>query len=190
MKTKEMDKITKHFDKYFEQTDSMVIHPIVDNGFHIDVLLYKPNDKYPFWKLATMGASDYKMPEHSPTISRFNEYIMFVDPSIDFNNAEIAKWHRDKLVTVASYAYENKCHVTFEHSFEWKNENSNDDKVGAFVLFPQLIEDVKILRCKIGFRKTVACLEVVLLNNSELDMLKEMGPEAFWNNYIYPSTEN
>ena len=32
MKTKEMDKIVKHFDKYFEQTDSMVLHPIIDTG--------------------------------------------------------------------------------------------------------------------------------------------------------------
>ena len=60
MKTKEMDKIKKHFDKYFEQTDAMVMHPIVDNGFHVDVLLYKPNDKYPFWKLVTMGQAIIK----------------------------------------------------------------------------------------------------------------------------------
>ena len=189
MKKREMKLLTEHFDKYLEDNDCTVMHSSAHNGLHVDVLIYKPNEKYPFWKLATIGASDYEMPEHSPTVSRFNEYIMFVDQSVDLNNTEIAKWYRDKLVTVASYAYENKCHVTFEHSFEWKNESSNDDTVGAFVFFPKLIEDVKILRCKIGSRKTVACLEVVLLNNSELDMLKKMGPRAFGNNYIYPSPE-
>ena len=55
-----MDKLIKHFDTYFEQNDSTVIHPIVDYGLHIDVLLYGPNDKFPFWKLVTMGASDYR----------------------------------------------------------------------------------------------------------------------------------
>ena len=189
MNKREMKKIKAHFDRYFEQKDCMVLHPIGNSGLHIDVLLYTPTERYPFWKLATMGASDYKMPEHFPTISRFNEYIMFVDPSIDLNNKEIAKWYRDKLVMVASYAYENKCHITFEHSFEWKNESDDDDKVGAFVLFPELIDDVKVLRCKTGFRKTVACLEVVLLNNGELEMLKEMGPQGFWQNYWYPPIE-
>ena len=53
MKTKKMNKLIKHFDFYFEQNDCMVIHPIVDDGFHIDVLLYKPTEKYPFWKLVT-----------------------------------------------------------------------------------------------------------------------------------------
>ena len=42
LKTKEMDKLIKHFDTYFEQDDSTVLHPIVDDGLHIDVLMYAP----------------------------------------------------------------------------------------------------------------------------------------------------
>ena len=69
MNVKEMNKFTKHCDKYFEQTDCMVIHPSTDDKLHIDILLYKPSRKYPFWKLVTMGASDYKMPAIPNTIS-------------------------------------------------------------------------------------------------------------------------
>ena len=50
MKTKEMEKLIRHCDTYFAQDDCIVLHPIADNGLHIDVLLYKPNDKYNFWK--------------------------------------------------------------------------------------------------------------------------------------------
>lgn len=75
MKTKEMDKLIQHCDTYFEQEDCMVLHPIVDDGLHIDVLLYKPNEKYPFWKLVTMGASDYKMPAIQNALGLQNEYI-------------------------------------------------------------------------------------------------------------------
>ena len=46
MKTKEMEKLIKHCDTYFAQDDCIVLHPIAGNGLHIDVLLYKPNDKY------------------------------------------------------------------------------------------------------------------------------------------------
>ena len=68
MRVKQMDKLIKHFDTYFEQSDCTVLHPIVDNGFHIDVLVYKPTVEYPFWKLVTMGASDYKMLKIPPEI--------------------------------------------------------------------------------------------------------------------------
>ena len=73
MNQKEMDKLTKHFDTYFHQSDCTVLHPIVMEP-HIDALLYKPNDAFPFWKLVTMGASDYKMPLTQKTISQHNEY--------------------------------------------------------------------------------------------------------------------
>ena len=51
--------------------------------------------------------------------------------------------------------------------------------------FPQIIENVEILRCKLGLLKTVACLQVVLLNRSDLDRLMEIGPRAF-SEYLYP----
>ena len=80
IKSKEMDKISNHFDNYFGQTDSMFMHPLVDNGFHANVLLYKPNEKYPFWKLVTMGASDYKMPPVSNTISQYTNTSCLFTP--------------------------------------------------------------------------------------------------------------
>ena len=188
MKVKEMDKIINHFDKYFEQTDSMVIHPIVDNGFHVDVLLYKPNDKYPFWKLVTMGASDYKMPKISNTFGLFNEYIMFVDKEEDLNDREIVSWYHSKLVMIASYAKFYNTHVTYGHSFEWENDDPEEEMIAAFMEMPQVIPNVGILRCKIGMFKTVVCLQTVLLNKNDLNKLMEIGPQAF-SNYLYPEND-
>lgn len=185
MKIKEMEKLIEHFDKYFEQNDSMVLHPIIDNGFHVDILLYKPNEKYPFWKLVTMGISDYKMPNIPNTFGRFNEFMMFVDQDIDLNHKETLVWYADKLGLVATYAYYNKTHVTFGHSMEWKNDDPNDEMIAAFIELPQIIEDIGILRCKLGTFKTAVCLQVVLLNQSDLDMLMEIGPQAF-SDYLYP----
>lgn len=188
MKTKEMDKIVKHFDKYFEQTDSMVLHPIIDNGFHVDVLLYKPNEKYPFWKLVTMGASDYKMPPVSNTISQYNEYIMFVHADVRLDDQEIVSWYFNKLVMIASFARFNKCHITYGHSFEWQNDDTEDEMIAAFIEFPQIVETVEMLRCKTSLFKTVACLQVVLLNKDDLAKLMEIGPQAF-SEYLYPEDD-
>ena len=189
MKTKEMDKLIKHFDLYFEQNDSIVIHPIVDDGLHIDVLMYTPNEKYPFWKLVTMGASDYKMPPVQKTVGLYNEYMMFVDSEIDLTNKEVLMWYYEKLLNVATFAYYNNTHVTFAHSIEWKNEDPDDEMAAAFVEFPQIIETTEILRCKLGLMKTVACLQVILLNKEELEKLMEIGPLAF-SDYLYPEDDS
>ena len=185
MKTKELDKLIKHFDTYFEQDDSTVLHPIVDDDLHVDVLMYKPNEKYPFWKLVTMGASDYKMPPTQNTVGQYNEYIMFVDSDVNLEDKEILMWYYNKLLMAATFAYYNKTHITFGHSFEWENEDPDDEMIAAFIEFPQIIGTTEILRCKIGLMKTVACLQVVLLNREELEKLMEIGPIAF-SDYLYP----
>ena len=189
MRIKEMDALTEHFNYYFEQDDPMVLHPIVDNGPHIDVLIYKPTEKYPFWKLATMGASDYKMPNVKNSLGRNNEYIMFADKDEDLSDREIASWYHNKLLTVATFAYHNKTFISYGHSFEWENEDKSDEMVGAFIEFPQVIENTGILRCNINIFKTVIFLQVVLLNGSEVEKLKKIGPQAF-SEYLYPDNEN
>ena len=188
MNLRQMDKITDHFDKYFEQTDCKVIHPLVDDGFHIDVLLYKPNEKYPFWKLVTMGASDYKMPPPTNIGSRHNEYIMFVHADEKLDDPDTVSWYFNKLVMIASFARYNRCHIAYGHSFEWKNDDPDDEMVAAFIEFPQVIETVEILCCKVGLIKKVACLQVVLLNQDDLARLKEIGAQAF-SEYLYPDND-
>ena len=186
MKTKEMDKLMKHFDAYFVQGNALVMHPVVDAmPLHIDVLVYKPNEKYPFWKLVTMGVSDYKMPPVENTIGLKNEYIMFVDQEIDLMNKEVFQWYYERLLFISTFAYFNKTNITYGHSFEWENEDPAEEMVAAFIDFPQIIPNPAIVQCKLGLFKTVACLQVVLLNEAELEKLMEIGPVAF-SEYLYP----
>ena len=189
MNIRQMGKLTRHFDAYFGQTDSLVLHPTEDpDPLHIDVLLYPPNAKYPFWKMATMGASDFNMPPAPHTLSRYNEYMMFMDKSEDFEDRETVGWYYNKLMMVAHYPVLEGIHVTYGHSFEWglqeeekvfDCETDEDEMIGAFLELPQIIEDPGILRCKLGIFKTVACLQVVLLNRAEIDRLLEIGPQQF-----------
>ena len=189
MRKKEMDAFMKHIDKHFEQKDCLVLHPVVDNGIHIDVLLFAPNEKYPFWKLVTMGASDYKMPRVPNTVGFNNEYMMFVDQDVDLNDREVLSWYHSKLVLIASFAYYNKTHITYGHSFEWKNEDPDDEMIAAFIEFPQVVPNIDLLRCKIGLAKTVVCLQVVLLNKDDLMKLMEIGPQRF-SDYLYPENDD
>ena len=183
-----MDKLTRHFDKYFDQKDCTVLHPMVDNGFHVDVLLYRPTEKYPFWKLVTLGVSDYKMPKVANTLGRRNEYIMFVDKEENLNDRALLSWYHNKLVKIACYAKVYHTHITYGHSFEWENDDPADEMLAAFIEFPQIIPDIGILRCKLGLRKTVTCLQTVLLNKTDLAKLMELGPQAF-SEYLYPEDD-
>ncbi len=185
MTPNQMKIFTRHMDKYFEQSDCYVLHPLIVGEVHIDVLLYKPTKKYPFWKMVTMGASDYKMPPIKNSISPYNEYIMFVDATEDLSDMETVSWYHNKLMTIALYPYSTGVHITYGHSLEWKNDDPSDEMVAAFIEFPQVVEDTGILRCKLGLTKTVACLQTVLLNRGELEKLLQIGPQAF-SEYLYP----
>lgn len=186
MTTKEMDKLIAHFDKFFEQSDCTVLHPSEQNP-HIDALLYKPTEKYPFWKMASMGASDYKMDAPKTALGDRNEYIMMIDPDENMEDPAIVKWYYAHLMTVALYPIQNKSFLTYGHSIEWP-VSEGEEMAGAFLEFPQVIGDVGILRCKLGIFKTVICLQIVLLNRTEIEKLLKIGPQRF-SGYLYPEED-
>lgn len=183
MNQNEMDKLINHFDTYFHQSDCTVLHPIVMEP-HIDALLYKPNDAYPYWKLVTMGASDYKMPAPRNTLGNRNEYMMFIDPSEDMTNQEVTNWYFNKLLEIAHYPIVTKSFITYGHSVEWA-PNNEEEMVSAFLEMPQIVGDVGVLRCKLGLMKTAICLQVVLLNRAETNRLLQIGPQQF-SSFLYP----
>lgn len=187
MTTRQMDKLIAHFNKYFEQGDPMILHTEEQYDYHVDVLLYKPNEKYPFYKLVTMGAGDYTMPKAEHTFGRNNEYIMFVSAETDLTNHAILSWYYNKLLMVASFAYYEKVHITYAHSFGWEKDDEDDEMIAAYIELPQIIQNSGILHCKLGLFKTVTCLQVVLLNQAELDHLFQIGPDQF-SQFLYPES--
>ena len=183
MKQREMEKLTEHFDTYFRQKDCTVLHPVAMEP-HIDALLYKPNEAFPYWKLVTMGASDYKMTAPKYALGDRNEYVMFIDPSEDMTNKEIANWYFNKLLGIARYPIATKSFITYGHSVEWA-PNNEEEMVSAFLEMPQVLENVGVLRCKMGLLKNVICLQVVLLNREETNKLLQIGPQRF-SEFLYP----
>ena len=186
MTNKEMEKFIAHLDTYFQQTDCMVLHPLVGEP-HIDTLIYKPNNTYPYWKLVTMGASDDRMPSSNPSLGNRNEYMMFIDASEDLENEDIRSQYVNYLMEVALYPIMHGCFISYGHSVEWAPDE-NEEMVGAYIEMPQIIEDTGVLRCKLGLLKTAVCLQVVLLTRSEIDKLLDVGPEEF-SNYLYPEND-
>lgn len=183
MTPREMDKLVQHFNTYFGQSDPLVFHPFVADP-HIDALLYAPNEAYPYWKLITMGASDYKMPASGKVLGKRNEYIMFIDPGEDMNNSEISNWYLNKLMEIAYYPVQSGTFISYGHSVEWAPDD-DEEMVAAYLEMPQVVKDTGILRCKLGLMKTAICLQAVLLNRAETNRLLEIGSEQF-SYFLYP----
>ncbi len=187
MKISEMIKLTKHYDKYFRQTDAIVLHPCAEEKLHIDALLYKPTDLYPFWKLATMGAGDFAMNGKNSFGNR-NEYMLFIDPSVDMEDKVTASKYYDILIRTALFPLENDIFISYGHSLEFADKN-NAGVAGIYIEMPQAIEDVGILRCKLSLFKQVICLQVIPLNTQALNQLLKVGNEDFSFTYTYPEQD-
>lgn len=180
----QMDRFVAHCNRFFRQSDPTVLHAADDRQPHIDVLVYKPNEAFPFWKLVTMGASDIKMPRERRTLGRRNEYVMFISPDEDMENQKIRSWYYSKLMTVAHYPLYAKRHITYGHSIEW-SEEANSDMVAAFLEMPQMIRDVNVVRCRLSLFKTTVMLQVIPITRYETHRLLKIGPEAF-SSFLYP----
>lgn len=187
MKISEMKKITKHYDRYFQQSDSVVIHPCFDEAIHIDALLYKPDELYPFWKLATMGASDYAMHGNNALGNR-NEYMLFIDPAVDMYDKEIAIKYYDILNRTALFACDNNCFVSYGHNIEFADEN-DETVAGVYIELPQAVKDTGILRCRLSPFKKVICLQIIPLDRQAFDQMLKVGSEEFSYTYTYPEQD-
>ncbi len=183
MRVSEMNKLTAHYDRYFMQKDAVVLHP-TEGKYHIDALLYKPTERYPFWKLASMGASDYKMNGNNSLGNR-NEYMMFIDSSVNMEDKDTASWYYQKLLQVALYPVLENEFISYGHSIELE-KSDDSDIVCAYLEMPQAIHDTGILRCKTAWTKKAICLQIILLNQGEMEHLLEIGGEEFSYTYTYP----
>ncbi|MBQ2804635.1 MAG: suppressor of fused domain protein [Clostridia bacterium] len=125
MNTRQMDKFTDHCAKFFDQ-EPMIMHTESHMDMHVDVLLFEPNEKYPFWKLVTMGASDYKMPKTEFSLGDRNEYMMFVDADEDLTDRFVVDWYYQQLMNIALMPYKEKFAVSYGHSMEWELEDGEE----------------------------------------------------------------
>ena len=175
MRLRVMQRIERHFEQYFEQPISFVLHPTNQTDVHIDVVCFEPTELYPFWKLATVGASDIIMPQKDVYGCKRNEYMLFVDKDVDLPNDY--EWYVKWLYCTAEYTQVEKQFITVNHSIEAPNIIDEGEMKGVVILFPAVLCDVNVLHCKLGLFKQATCLQVMPITQSEIDGLYTNGSE-------------
>ena len=170
-----------HCSFYFRQdlSDCRVLLSQNPQNPHVDMLLFPPGAAYPFYKLCTMGASDYRLP-----FSRPHEFIMFLAREEDLSCDQTLMWYRDVLLTVALYPARNHFAVGFGHSIVW-GAQPGTDMCSAYLDLPYPIEGPGFFNCRLGPLRKTACLQVTLLTDSETQELIRQGPGKFCD-FLYP----
>lgn len=185
MEQKEQKRFIRHCEKYFGQKCKGKLAQQGNYEIEVEVLLFAPNKKYPFWKMVTMGVSDYQMPNANPALPDRNEYMLFFDKYVLVEEGRTDWfWYYEFLMRTATYAYFNKCYVSFAHSIDI-NTREQTDMVAANILLPEVIRDTKILRCKLAKDKTCACLQVMPITEDELQEKLKIGAKNFVDKF-YP----
>lgn len=184
MKLAQAEKIKKHYEKYFNQNDAVVFHPETNSQYSLDLLLFAPTKTFPFWKLATVGSSDYAM-NGKHYLGNRNEYMMFIDPSVDMKDDTIASRYMDFLVSTALFPLVNNTSITYGHSIDFADKNDPTIKA-VFIDMPFAVNNMDFLNCKYSLFRKAVFLQVVPLDQPALDLLLKLGNEQFSYTYAYP----
>lgn len=192
MNDKQRAALNKHFDRYFGQECHAVMSAEESTLLPVRILLYQPNEQFPFWKLVTVGASDYKLPAKVPPFTRFNEYMMFVSADVDLTQSEEFSWYANLLMITAQYPAEEKTVFSYCHSLEMQEvfEEYEGEMCAITVLLPEAIPDLNVLFCKTGLFKKVTCLQIMPITRKELQYKLRCNDVRAFNELFYPADDS
>ena len=101
---KEMEKVSDYIKQQYGESD-LVGHEMVSPDIHCDIVIVKPTEEQPYYKLVTMGAGAYKMnvpKDLRSYVCDRAEYVIFLHKDWDIESAkEEDYWPIRMLKTIA-----------------------------------------------------------------------------------------
>jgi len=191
---KEMQKIEDHYHKFFTEAGAkdseVVMHEIVSDDMHIDLVHYLPTEIFPYNIIATVGMSGYEM--QNVPFKRV-ELIMFLpkDWKLDEESFKDENWYWPirMLKECARLPYLNNTALSIFHTFSYDAEykpfaESTDMSVG-FLTFPTWLNH-DIFSLKYGFlkKKEINFLCLTAITKDELDKLQEYDVDIFMYKFL------
>ncbi len=126
-KSKKHQILYDHYIEPFKQEPVFCLklkkNDLPDEMKTITTLVFEPTKDMPFWKLCTIGASHYLMPERDIGMGRKanqrNEYMMIVDPEVEINQEKIEWLSLNSLLWATSeYAFNAKENITVSDTID------------------------------------------------------------------------
>lgn len=148
----------------------------------ITTLVFKPTDELPFWKLCTIGASDYLMPEcdirWGSKANPRNEYMMLISLEVEVDESK-AEWLflNFLLWSTVEYAFKKKEAITVSDTIDMGIKGKY---CGTILLLPEAFKTPKIVKCYYSKHKYISVFQVMPITRKLLsEKLRK------WTNEIY-----
>ena len=195
MKSKKHQKLYEHYvdvmgkEPIFSlQLKKDVLSDVAEQMKPVTTYVFEPTDELPFWKLCTIGASDYVMPERKigwgRKANRRNEYVMFISPEVEVSdptgneNADTGWLFFNSLLwATAEYAFNEKDNVTVSDTIDMGLDGKYR---GVVLLLPEVFKTPRIVKCYISKNQYISIFQVMPVTKEQLAKKIKKGTNGIY----------
>ena len=148
----------------------------------ITTLVFKPTEELPFWKLCTIGASDYLMPERGigwgRKANRRNEYMMLISPEVEVSESATELLFLNSLLwSTAEFAYNEKDAITVSDTIDMGLKGKY---CGTVLLLPEAFKTPDVVKCYYTKRKYISVFQVMPITRKLLSEKLKRGTDGIY----------
>lgn len=189
MKSKKHQKLYEHYvdimgkEPIFSlQLKKDVLSDVAEQMKPVTTYVFEPTDELPFWKLCTIGASDYLMPERDIGFgrksNRRNEYMMLIAPEVEVSE-DSTEWLflNSLLWSTAEYAFNQKDNITVSDTIDMGLDGKYR---GVVLLLPEVFKTPRIVKCYITKNKYVSIFQVMPVTKEQLAKKLKKGTNGIY----------
>lgn len=195
MKSKKHQKLYEHYvgvlgeePIFGMQLKKEVLSDVAEQMKPVTTYFFEPTDELPFWKLCTIGASDYLMPERDigfgRKANRRNEYMMLIAPDVDIRNPSDDEdaptdWLslNSLLWATAEYAFNQKDNITVSDTIDMGLDGKYR---GVVLLLPEVFKTPRIVKCYITKNKYVSIFQIMPVTKEQLAKKLKKGTNGIY----------
>lgn len=154
-----------------------------ENMKPITTFVFRPSDEMPFWKLCTIGASDYLMPERDigwgRKANRRNEYMMLIAPEVKVSEEETEWLFLNSLLwSTAEYAFAEQDTITVSDTIDMGLDGKY---CGTVLLLPEVFKSPSIVKCYVSEHKYISIFQVMPITRELLSKkLRKKANGVYW----------
>jgi hypothetical protein len=180
-----LEQISAHVEQHLGPIET-VFHEIVSDTVHIDILVVKPTESFPYWRLVTSGMSDLAMKVPDGVDAPRHLELMVTLPAdwrmgeADFRS-EAWYWPLRLLKILARLPHKFDTWLGFGHTMpngDPEEPYAANTKLSGVMLVPPATVDDGFLRLVIDEHKTIGFLSLVPLYKEEMALKLRDGADA------------
>ncbi|HCE33783.1 MAG TPA: hypothetical protein DEQ88_00140 [Clostridiales bacterium] len=187
MKSARQQKLYDHYVGVFGEEPIFSLklkkNVLPENMKPITTFVFRPSDEMPFWKLCTIGASDYLMPERDigwgRKANRRNEYMMLIAPEVKVSEEETEWLFLNSLLwSTAEYAFAEQDTITVSDTIDMGLDGKY---CGTVLLLPEVFKSPSIVKCYVSEHKYISIFQVMPITRELLSKkLRKKANGIYW----------